>query len=60
MAKYEEWTDIIDSIAGSEFVVSESLHGLIVAEAYGVPSVWVELTEHPDWWSFKYNDFYEV
>ena len=59
MAKYDEWTDIIDSIAGSEFVVSESLHGLIVAEAYGVPSVWVEFIEHPSWWSFKYNDFYE-
>lgn len=59
MTRYDKWTDIIDGIAGSSFVMSESLHGLIVAEAYGVPSVWVEFTQHNDYWSFKFLDFYE-
>lgn len=59
MNDYEKWTDIIDAIVDSEFVISESLHGLIVAEAYGIPSVWVEFQEHFDYWDFKFLDFYE-
>ena len=55
---YNRWTDIVDAICSAKFVVSESLHGLIVAEAYGIPSVWVEFKDHPDYWDFKYNDFY--
>lgn len=30
-----------------------------MAEAYGVPCVWVELREHFLQWDFKYRDFYE-
>ena len=64
MTRYECWTDIIDAITSSCFVISESLHGLIVAESYGIPSIWVEFIDHttgkfnPDW-SFKFRDFYE-
>ena len=42
---YELWTDIVDAICSAKFVVSESLHGLIVAEAYGIPNAWVEFKE---------------
>ena len=59
MNEYENWTDVIDAIIESKYVISESLHGLIVAEAYGIPSVWVEFIEHKSFWSFKYQDFYE-
>ncbi|WP_425351958.1 polysaccharide pyruvyl transferase family protein [Pleomorphomonas carboxyditropha] len=30
--------EICEKISGSEFIISNSLHGLIVADAYGVPS----------------------
>ncbi|MFQ8823549.1 MAG: polysaccharide pyruvyl transferase family protein [[Ruminococcus] lactaris] len=43
MSKYENWTDIIDLICSCKMVLSESLHGLIVAESYSIPSVWVEI-----------------
>lgn len=64
MTKYENWTDIIDMIAGSSFVLAESLHGLIVAETYNIPCVWVEFVKHVppkfnDDWNFKFYYFYE-
>ena len=59
MMKYDRWQDVIDTICSSELVVSESLHGLIVAETYGIPSIWCEFIEHPKDWDFKFLDFYE-
>lgn len=58
MVDYDEWTDVIDEIVNSQFVISESLHGLIIAETYGVPNVWVEFKEHPDYWNFKFYDYF--
>lgn len=60
MSKYEKWTDIIDFICSCNIILSESLHGLIVAECYSIPSVWVEIIPHnlPWEWDFKFNDFY--
>ena len=60
MSEYVNWTDIIDSICSCKYVFSESLHGLIIAEAYSVPSIWVEIQKHdmPWQWDFKFNDFY--
>lgn len=59
MREYDRWQDVIDTICSSELIVSESLHGLIVAETYGIPSVWCEFIEHPQDWDFKFLDFYE-
>lgn len=59
MMVYDDWKYVIDKIVNSKFVISESLHGLIVAEAYGIPAVWVEFVEHNVEWKFKYLDFYE-
>lgn len=58
LRNYNKWTDPIDEICGASFVISESLHGLIVAETYNIPSVWVDFISHPDYWNFKYEDFY--
>lgn len=59
LKNYDKWTDVIDLICSCDFIISESLHGLIVAETYGIPNVWVEFKNHPSYWNFKYNDYYK-
>lgn len=51
-----DWKNFIDEIVSARFVVSSSLHGLILAEAYGVPCVMLKNTESSD--LFKYKDYY--
>ena len=50
----EDWRTFIDSITNSELVISSSLHGIILAEAYGVPAIM--LNHNRD--MFKYRDWY--
>lgn len=50
--------DVIDQICACDEIISSSLHGLICAEAYGVPSQWIKLSERPVGDGFKYHDFY--
>lgn len=59
MTDYDVWTDIVDQILNCKFILSESLHGLIIAETYGIPNVWVECQPHPSYWNFKFEDYYE-
>jgi pyruvyltransferase len=46
---------VLRTIAGSSLVVGSSLHGVIVAEALGVPARAVRATAEP---AFKYEDYY--
>ncbi len=47
--------DVVTSIATAERVIASSLHGLIVAESYGVPATFVASgSESP----FKYQDYF--
>jgi len=41
----------------AEFVVSSSLHGVILAEAYGVPAVYLDSDNGEN--QFKYDDYYQ-
>ena len=52
------WLDFVDGIAGASFVIASSLHGLVVAEAYGVPAVWAKFSDRIYGGDFKYLDFY--
>ena len=42
MINYDKWTDVIDDICSCEYILSNSLHGLIVADAYGVKNLFCE------------------
>lgn len=41
---FDEPCEVLRQIAACEFIVSSSLHGLVIADAYGVPNVRVRLS----------------
>ena len=50
-----DYEKVIDEIVQSDLVISSSLHGIILAETYGVPAV---LMLRRDAMVFKYEDWY--
>lgn len=55
--------DIIHKIKECEAIISSSLHGLIIADAFGIPSRrWVDRntqpTDHPRMYDLKFVDYY--
>lgn len=50
------WRELIDLIASAKVVISSSLHGIILAESYGVPAVLLHPQKRID--LFKYKDYY--
>lgn len=49
---------IIEEICSCEVIVSSSLHGIIIAEAYGIPAVWIKMSNNLIGGSFKFNDYF--
>lgn len=56
--EYSNWLDFIKEINSCEYVISSSLHGLIVSEAYNIPNRWIEIQNKNKRSHFKYDDFY--
>ncbi len=53
-----DWRAVIDQIRQCSSIVSSSLHGLIVAEAYGIPATWVSAGDRLAGGAFKFHDYY--
>ena len=49
---------IIDQIEACEIIISTSLHGCIVAEAYGKIVVWLQVSDKIHGAAFKFNDYF--
>ncbi len=50
------WREVVNQIVQCRKIVSSSLHGLIVAEAYGLPAIWLRTEIQGE---VKYLDYYE-
>lgn len=50
-------SEFINNILSCEHIFSESLHGLIVSDAYGIPNAWLSIDDSVSN-GFKYSDYY--
>lgn len=57
----KDMESVVDSISSSTVCVSTSLHGLIIAQAYGIPWVWLEVVDkNLTGNDFKFKDFFST
>src|SRR5690606_13580125 len=52
--------EVIKQIAECEIIISSSLHGLIVADSFNIPSQWIIVTDALKGDGFKFADYYSA
>lgn len=52
--------EVIDDIVSCEMIISSSLHGLILSDAYRVPNRWLETGTAIGGDGFKFDDYYST
>lgn len=55
---YKEWKSKIDEFCSSDIIISSSLHGLIIGDAYRKKTLWVKFSDNILGDDFKFYDYY--
>ena len=59
ISQYSKWTDFIDQICSCQCIISSSLHGIIIADAYKVPNIWTSFSNNKSKDNeFKFQDYF--
>lgn len=53
----QDWRRVIREIKSCRRIIASSLHGLVLAEAYGIPATWVSYSDNIIGGKFKYHDY---
>lgn len=56
----DEPVNVLRQIAACQTIVSSSLHGLVVADAFRIPSQWLKCGDRVRGEDFKFRDYYSV
>lgn len=54
---YKRWQDIIDLICSCDFIISSSLHGIIISDAYQIPNIAIKISDRLVGGDFKFMDY---
>ena len=55
--RFNNANQVVREIASCRYVLSSSLHGLIVADSYGIPNTWLHPTQIHKTPKFKFYDY---
>ena len=53
-----EIESVIEQIVACDRIISSSLHGIICADAYNVPAIWLHASDKPVGDGFKFRDYF--
>ena len=59
LSNYTKWQDVINDLCSCKMIISSSLHGLILSDAYNIPNIWVKIRHSlgGDGY-FKFKDYF--
>ena len=52
--------EVLEQMASCEVIISSALHGLIVADALGIPNIWMKVSNRILGGRYKFDDYYSA